>query len=172
MLFGCPFAMSAVMMRSEAFRCSGVQFRDSMAEDYQFWVDLSGHMHMANIPEHLFFYRRWENQLSTSQLDRQTLSAQAIQRDLLRTTLGMTLTDEESRIYTQMNLRVGTLRRDELTTYRGLLKRLYRANSERRAYDPKLLRKRLVYRYKLACKCFYPSWTVKIRKRLLWLELR
>ena len=121
MLFGCPFAMSAVMMRSEAFRCSGVQFRDSMAEDYQFWVDLSGHMHMANIPEHLFFYRRWENQLST---------------------------------------------------YRGLLKRLYRANSERRAYDPKLLRKRLVYRYKLACKCFYPSWTVKIRKRLLWLELR
>ena len=85
---------------------------------------------------------------------------------------GMTLTDEESRIYTQMNLRVGTLRRDELTTYRGLLKRLYRANSERRAYDPKLLRKRLVYRYKLACKCFYPSWTVKIRKRLLWLELR
>ena len=79
-------------------------------------------MHMANIPEHLFFYRRWENQLSTSQLDRQTLSAQAIQRDLLRTTLGMTLTDEESRIYTQMNLRVGTLRRDELTTYRGLLK--------------------------------------------------
>ena len=48
----------------------------------------------------------------------------------------------------------------------------YRANSERRAYDPKLLRKRLVYRYKLACKCFYPSWTVKIRKRLLWLELR
>ena len=45
----------------------------------------------------------------------------------------MTLTDEESRIYTQMNLRVGTLRRDELTTYRGLLKRLYRANSERRA---------------------------------------
>lgn len=172
MLFGCPFAMSAVMMRSEAFRCSGVQFRDSMAEDYQFWVDLSGHMHMANIPEHLSFYRRWENQLSTSQLDRQTLSAQAIQRDLLRTTLGMTLTDEESRIYTQMNLRVGTLRRDELTTYRGLLKRLYRANSERRAYDPKLLRKRLVYRYKLACKCFYPSWIVKIRKRLLWLELR
>ena len=172
MLFGCPFAMSAVMMRSEAFRCSGVQFRDTMAEDYQFWVDLSDHMHMANIPEHLFFYRRWENQLSTSQLDRQTLSAQAIQRDLLRTTLGMTLTDEESRIYTQMNLRVGTLRRDELTTYRGLLKRLYRANSERRAYDPKLLRKRLVYRYKLACKCFYPSWIVKIRKRLLWLELR
>ena len=53
-----------------------------------------------------------------------------------------------------------------------MLKRLYRANSERRAYDPKLLRKRLVYRYKLACKCFYPSWTVKIRKRLLWLELR
>ena len=35
-----------------------------------------------------------------------------------------------------------------------------------------LLRKRLVYRYKLACKCFYPSWIVKIRKRLLWLELR
>lgn len=52
--------MSAVMMRSEAFRCSGVQFRDTMAEDYQFWVDLSDHMHMANIPEHLFFYRRWE----------------------------------------------------------------------------------------------------------------
>lgn len=172
MLFGCPFAMSGVMMRRGAFLRSGVRFRATMAEDYLFWAELSGHMRMANIPEHLSFYRRWENQLSTSQLDRQTLSAQAIQRDLLRTTLGMTLTDEESRIYTQMNLRVGTLRCDELTTYRGLLKRLYRANSERRAYDPKLLRKRLVYRYKLACKCFYPSWTVKIRKRLLWLELR
>ena len=172
MLFGCPFAMSGVMMRRGAFLRSGVRFRATMAEDYLFWAELSGHMRMANIPEHLSFYRRWENQLSTSQLDRQTLSAQAIQRDLLRTTLGMTLTDEESRIYTQMNLRVGTLRRDELTTYRSLLKRLYRANSERRAYDPKLLRKRLVYRYKLACKCFYPSWIVKIRKRLLWLELR
>ena len=124
MLFGCPFAMSGVMMRRGAFLRSGVRFRATMAEDYLFWAELSGHMRMANIPEHLSFYRRWENQLSTSQLDRQTLSAQAIQRDLLRTTLGMTLTDEESRIYTQMNLRVGTLRRDELTTYRGLLKRL------------------------------------------------
>lgn len=35
-------------------------------------------------------------------------------------------TDEESRIYTQMNLRVGTLRRDELTTT-AACKRLYRA---------------------------------------------
>ena len=111
MLFGCPFAMSGVMMRRGAFLRSGVRFRATMAEDYLFWAELSGHMRMANIPEHLSFYRRWENQLSTSQLDRQTLSAQAIQRDLLRTTLGMTLTDEESRIYTQMNLRVGTLRR-------------------------------------------------------------
>lgn len=172
MLFGCPFAMPSVMMRREAFLRSGIRFRDTMAEDYQFWVDLSKHMRMANIPEHLFFYRRWENQLSTSQIGSQTLSAQAIQRELLRTTLGMTLSDEESRIYTQMNLRVGTLRREELKTYRGLLRRLYRANSECRAYDPKLLRKRLVYRYKLACKCFYPSWTVKIMKRLLRLELR
>ena len=104
MLFGCPFAMSGVMMRRGAFLRSGVRFRATMAEDYLFWAELSGHMRMANIPEHLSFYRRWENQLSTSQLDRQTLSAQAIQRDLLRTTLGMTLTDEESRIYTQMNL--------------------------------------------------------------------
>ena len=96
MLFGCPFAMSGVMMRRGAFLRSGVRFRATMAEDYLFWAELSGHMRMANIPEHLSFYRRWENQLSTSQLDRQTLSAQAIQRDLLRTTLGMTLTDEES----------------------------------------------------------------------------
>ena len=75
--------MSSVMLRSEPFKRTGIRFRECMAEDYQLWVDLSEHLRMANIPEYLTFYRRWEDQISTRQLDRQTLSAQLTQQEQL-----------------------------------------------------------------------------------------
>lgn len=171
LLFGCPFGMSSVMMRRDAFEHSGVRFRKSMAEDYQFWVELSAHMRMANIPEYLDFYRRWENQISTNQLDRQTYSAQTIQRELLRNRLNIHLSDEESRVYTHFCLRVEPMAREELNVFRGILKQIYRANKHLSVYDPKILRKQLLRRYKLAQQVFVPAWIAKIKKRLLRLEL-
>ena len=171
LLFGCPFGMSSVMMRRDVFERSGVRFQQSMAEDYQLWVDLSAHMRMANIPEYLDFYRRWENQISTNQLDRQTHSAQTIQRELLCDSLNIPLSDEESRIYTHFCLRVEPMAREELGIFRSILKRIYRANNHLSVYDPKILRKQLLRRYKLAQQLFAPAWTAKIKKRLLLLEL-
>lgn len=170
-LSGCPFAMSSVMMRRDAFERSGVRFRRSMAEDYRFWVDLSAHLRMANIPEYLFFYRRWENQISTGQLDRQTHSAQLIQRELLHGKLGLTLSDTEAAAYTHCCLRVEPIAREDLAAFRCVIKRIYRANRRLGVYDPTILRKQLLRRYKLALQLFIPSWMAKIKKRTLRLEL-
>lgn len=99
--------MSSVMLRSEPFKRTGIRFRECMAEDYQLWVDLSEYLRMANIPEYLTFYRRWEDQISTRQLDRQTLSAQLTQQEQLARKLGVRLSDDEARIFTRFSLRTG-----------------------------------------------------------------
>ena len=145
------------MLRSEPFKRTGIRFRECMAEDYQLWVDLSEHLRMANIPEYLTFYRRWEDQISTRQLDRQTLSAQLTQQD-------------EARIFTRFSLRTGEVKKRELASYRRILTRLYKAGI-RHSHDPKLLKRQLMRRYKMACGLFYPSWRVWIHKRLFLVRL-
>lgn len=105
--------MSSVMLRSEPFKRTGIRFRECMAEDYQLWVDLSEHLCMANIPEYLTFYRRWEDQISTRQLDRQTLSAQLTQQEQLARKLGVRLSDDEARIFTRFSLRTGDVKKRE-----------------------------------------------------------
>ena len=124
LFFGCPFGMSSVMLRSEPFKRTGIRFRECMAEDYQLWVDLSEHLRMANIPEYLTFYRRWEDQISTRQLDRQTLSAQLTQQEQLARKLGVRLSDDEARIFTRFSLRTGDVKKRELASYRRILTRL------------------------------------------------
>ncbi len=166
MLFGCPFAPT-VMMRSEAFRCSGVRFQKSMAEDFLFWVELSGHMRMANLPECLSFYRRWDGQISTRAEDAQTASAQEILRNYLHQSLGIELNDHEAQLYTFFSQSKGHPDRSELKNYRNLLLRLYRTNAQVGRFNRRILKKQLLRRYKVACRRFYPSWQAKIMKRLL-----
>ena len=170
LFFGCPFGMSSVMLRSEPFKRTGIRFRECMAEDYQLWVDLSEHLRMANIPEYLTFYRRWEDQISTRQLDRQTLSAQLTQQEQLARKLGVRLSDDEARIFTRFSLRTGNVKKRELASYRRILTRLYKAGI-RHSHDPKLLKRQLMRRYKMACGLFYPSWRVWIHKRLFLIRL-
>ena len=169
LFFGCPFGMSSVMLRSEPFKRTGIRFRECMAEDYQLWVDLSEHLRMANIPEYLTFYRRWEDQISTRQLDRQTLSAQLTQQEQLARKLGVRLSDD-ARIFTRFSLRTGDVKKRELASYRRILTRLYKAGI-RHSHDPKLLKRQLMRRYKMACGLFYPSWRVWIHKRLFLVRL-
>ena len=169
LFFGCPFGMSSVMLRSEPFKRTGIRFRECMAEDYQ-WVDLSEHLRMANIPEYLTFYRRWEDQISTRQLNRQTLSAQLTQQEQLARKLGVRLSDDEARIFTRFSLRTGDVKKRELASYRRILTRLYKAGI-RHSHDPKLLKRQLMRRYKMACGLFYPSWRVWIHKRLFLVRL-
>lgn len=170
LFFGCPFGMSSVMLRSEPFKRTGIRFRECMAEDYQLWVDLSEHLRMANIPEYLTFYRRWEDQISTRQLDRQTLSAQLTQQEQLARKLGVRLSDDEARIFTRFSLRTGEVKKRELASYRRILTRLYKTGI-RHSHDPKLLKRQLMRRYKMACGLFYPSWRVWIHKRLFLVRL-
>lgn len=172
MLFGNPLALPTVMLRRDAFVRSGVRFRKSTAEDYLFWCELADSLRLTAIPEFLFFYRRWESQITPSQPERQTESARAIQRELLSRKLGIRLTDEESSTYSSLSLRRGVaVGREKLTDYRRLLKRIYRTNAKCRAYPPKILRKHIVHRYKYACRLFCPAWIVWFRKRLLQAEL-
>lgn len=170
LFFGCPFGMSSVMLRSEPFKRTGIRFRECMAEDYQLWVDLSEYLRMANIPEYLTFYRRWEDQISTRQLDRQTLSAQLTQQEQLARKLGVRLSDDEARIFTRFSLRTGDVKKRELASYRRILTRLYKTGI-RHSHDPKLLKRQLMRRYKMACGLFYPSWRVWIHKRLFLVRL-
>ena len=170
LFIGCPFGMSSVMLRSEPFKRTGIRFRECMAEDYQLWVDLSEHLRMANIPEYLTFYRRWEDQISTRQLDRQTLSAQLTQQEQLARKLGVRLSDDEARIFTRFSLRTEDVKKRELASYRRILTRLYKAGI-RHSHDPKLLKRQLMRRYKMACGLFYPSWRVWIHKRLFLVRL-
>lgn len=171
LLFGCPFGMSSVMLRREAFARTNIRFRESMAEDYQLWVDLSDKLHMANIPESLVLYRRWEEQISTRQLDRQTDSARIIQREYLKKTLGILLSDDESHLFTHFNLRVAPMSLKDLNSYRELLIRICKANAQRKTYYPGILRHQVLRRYKLAGLLFYSTWKIKIKKRLLLLKI-
>ncbi|MFQ7502977.1 MAG: hypothetical protein ACLRMJ_07365 [Alistipes finegoldii] len=54
---------------------------------------------MANIPEYLTFYRRWEDQISTRQLTARP-QRPAYQQEQLARKLGVRLSDDEARIFT------------------------------------------------------------------------
>ena len=108
--------------------------------------------------------------VSACQLDRQTLSAQLTQQEQLARKLGVRLSDDEARIFTRFSLRTGDVKKRELASYRRILTRLYKAGI-RHSHDPKLLKRQLMRRYKMACGLFYPSWRVWIHKRLFLVRL-
>ena len=64
----------------------------------------------------------------------------------------------------------GDVKKRELASYRRILTRLYKAGI-RHSHDPKLLKRQLMRRYKMACGLFYPSWRVWIHKRLFLVRL-
>ena len=79
-----------------------------------------------------------------------TLSAQLTQQEQLARKLGVRLSDDEARIFTRFSLRTGDVKKRELASYRRILTRLYKAGI-RHSHDPKLLKRQLMRRYKMAC---------------------
>ena len=95
---------------------------------------------------------------------------QLTQQEQLARKLGVRLSDDEARIFTRFSLRTGEVKKRELASYRRILTRLYKAGI-RHSHDPKLLKRQLMRRYKMACGLFYPSWRVWIHKRLFLVRL-
>ncbi len=172
MLFGNPFALPSVMIRRDALETSGVRFRECLAEDYRFWIDLSPRLQMANLPEYLFFYRRWSQQTSTHDIERQTRSAQLILQEHLHNVLGLFLSDKEARIFTDFALGYNSpLSKTDLKIFADILRNICHKNQERQYCNPQRLRTMVVRRYKVACLRFYPALIVKLKKRIFALGL-
>lgn len=166
-----PLGMSTVMLRSEALRRTGIRFRECLSEDYQLWADLSDRLVMANIPECLIHYRRWENQTSSRKLEALIDCAAGVQRDLLDRRLGIRLTDDQARIFARFTYRPETLQRSDLPFFRQLSIRFYRAYRLREPHTPSHLKRFLLGQYLAHFRRFHPSWRTRIEKRLFRLAL-
>lgn len=166
MLFGNPMAMPSIMWR----RASVADARFDAAckaEDYKMWSDLQDRIRLANLPDNLLFYRRWENQVSTGQSSALDRSALKIQRELFRRKLDLSLTDEQLGVWFRLSQHAGSPSRREIATYATLLRRMARANGRMGAYDRATLKETSLLHFKWACRCSLGRWETKVRKAIL-----
>jgi len=67
LLFYCPFAHPAVMMRRTALDETGLYDDFAPAEDYELWLRMAERFTLANIPENLIYYRKHANNETLTQ---------------------------------------------------------------------------------------------------------
>lgn len=167
-----PLGLSTVMLRNDALKQSGIRFQECVAEDYRLWADLSDKLVMANIPECLIYYRKWDAQTSTQRHEQQKACALEVQRGLLARRLGIHLSEEETRIFSHFTLSPDKLKRQDLKFFRKLSIQFCLAYGQREPRSQKGLKQFLLHQYLAYCTRFYPSWIILIRKELFRLSLR
>lgn len=66
LIFTCPFAHPAVMLRREILEINKLRYRSdfTVSEDYDMWIRMAGVTRMANVPEILLEYRDHPGQAS------------------------------------------------------------------------------------------------------------
>lgn len=166
-----PLGMSTIMLRADALRKTGIQFRNCVCEDYKLWADLSDRLTMANIPECLIRYRQWEEQTSARHQQRQVESALEIQRELLARRTGIVLSDDEARRLSRFIHQPELVERGDLPFFRQFLSRFHQAYRQRESYRPKHFERMLRNRFICFYRRFNPSWKVWLQKRLFRIAL-
>lgn len=86
LLFDSAVGNPTAIVRKDAINKSRIRFQDdgnAYAEDYRFWVNLSHHFKIANIPEVLLQYRVYAQQGSSIQRQAQIRAATEICREQL-----------------------------------------------------------------------------------------
>lgn len=93
----CALGHPTVMMRKKLVQEAGMRYEPKFcpAEDYWFWVFLSGHCELANLPEILLEYRVHQYQISNYRRQEQTRISQDAKRYQIESLLGRVLTDTE-----------------------------------------------------------------------------
>lgn len=166
MLFGNPMAMPSITWRRSLV--ADARFDTACkAEDYEMWSRLQDRMRLANLPDNLLLYRRWENQVSTGQSSALDRSAREIQRELFRRKLDLSLTDEQLDVWFRLSQHVGPPARREIGDYASLLRRVAQANRRTGAYDRATLKKTALQHFKWACRRSLGKWESKVRKAIL-----
>ena len=84
LLFGCPIAHPAVMMKKEILSNEKIVYSHEFlhAEDYELWIRLSHITHISNYPEVLLLYRFSPEQVSQKHKDIQRNSIMKAQQKL------------------------------------------------------------------------------------------
>lgn len=67
LLFYCPFAHPAVMMRKTALQETGLYGEYIPAEDYELWLRMGEKFKLANIPADLIYYRMHDSNTTVTQ---------------------------------------------------------------------------------------------------------
>ena len=166
MLFGNPMAMPSIMWRRA--QVGDARFDTACkAEDYKMWTDLQDRMQLANLPDNLLYYRRWESQVSSGQSDALERSAREIQRSLFRRKLALAPTDEELELWFRMSQHTGRPARSQIAAYARLLRRVARANGQTGAYDGTTLKETSLLHFKWTCRRSLGRWETGVQKAIL-----
>jgi glycosyltransferase involved in cell wall biosynthesis len=66
MIFNCPIAHPTAIFNNELIKKNNIKYSENRihSEDFQFWIDISAHAELANLPLPLLSYRIHENQIT------------------------------------------------------------------------------------------------------------
>ena len=97
----CAIGHPTVMLRTHLLKEYGLRYESSFvpAEDYFFWVAMSKHCDLANLPEFLLEYRIHQKQISNYRRKEQSKKSQQLRRCQVEEMLTRTFTDSELNCY-------------------------------------------------------------------------
>ncbi len=171
-LFGSVLSTTGVMMRREKFLATGERYRKGMAEDFDLWNRLAFHLRFANIPEHLLYWVRWENQISTRLKHLQDESAKKVFAETFDR-LNIPYTEQELDLHTHMYLdKDFHFTRSDLRRHSRFLRTIFRAGCASGELSPLFLKRKIMGDYKQFHLKLYPHPLVSIQKRIFKLRLK
>ena len=170
-LFGSVLHTSGVMMRREKFLATGERYREGMAEDFDLWNRLVFHLRFANIPEHLLYWIRREDQTSTRLKHLQDESAKKVFADTFDR-IGIPYTEEELDLHTRMYLdEEFRFTRAQPKRYSRFLRTIFRAGCASGELSRFFLKRKIMRDYKRFHLMLYPHLLVSIQKRVFKFRL-
>ncbi len=147
MLFQNSFPHAPVMLRRDALPADQLQYRPGFpgAEDYDLWVRLMNRFRLANLPEVLYHYRQYDQQVTRERSDLKAASGNRIRRALLEE-FGVDMSEDEFQLHCMIALNI---RGYSLDAAEAWLVKIARTNRDRHYFEPDAL-SRVLGRYWLA----------------------
>lgn len=160
MLFLNSFPHAAAMLRKDALVSEGFFYRNDFpgAEDYDLWVRLIGRHQLANIPEVLYLYRQYDQQITRANRDLKIASANRVRKAILED-FGVEMSDAEFQLHCKIALNIPGY---SLEAARTWLEKIDWANCQRQYFEQGALRK-VLGRFWFSC-CLratrpgFPAW--------------
>jgi len=139
MIFQNSLPHAPVMLRKGVLRCNRLNYRADFpgAEDYDLWTRLMTRARLANLPEVLYYYRQYDQQVTRSRSAPKTASANRVRKAVLEG-LGIEMSDDEFQLHCKIALNLPGYSLSQAEVW---LEKIEQVNGRSNFFEPEALRK-------------------------------